>query len=77
MPEWPDQPISPTEFMEEFVPAALAETEIPEEADVKLGVRLDGEEGGEWLVTFRKGETSVRRTTREEAVLTLIQTVED
>ena len=77
MPDWPKRPISPSEFMEEFVPAALEEAEIPPDADVRLGVRLDGDDGGEWVVALNQGSSSVERTTRDETVLTLVQSVED
>ena len=63
--------------MEEFVPALMAEASIPEEADVTLGIRLDGDGGGEWTVSLAAGKASVECKDRDEAVLTLVQTVDD
>lgn len=77
MAEFPSDPISPSQFMEEFVPALMAEASIPEEADVTLGIRLDGEDGGEWTVSLAAGKAAVERKDRDEAVLTLVQTVDD
>ena len=77
MPEFPTDPVSPTQFMGEFVPAMMAEASIPEEADVTLGIRLEGEEGGEWTISMAGGKASVEKQPRDEAALTLVQTVED
>ncbi|MFL2936752.1 MAG: SCP2 sterol-binding domain-containing protein [Myxococcota bacterium] len=77
MAEFPSDPISPNQFMEEFVPALMAEASIPEEADVTLGIRLDGADGGEWTVSLAAGKASVERQDRDQAVLTLVQTVDD
>ena len=77
MAEFPSEPISPSQFMEDFVPALMAEASIPEEADVTLGIRLDGDGGGEWTVSLAAGKASVERQDRDQAVLTLVQTVDD
>lgn len=77
MPDFPSDPISPTQFMEEFVPQMMAEASIPDEADVSLGIRLDGEGGGEWTISLAQGKASVEAKPRDEAALTLVQTVED
>ncbi|MAI77713.1 MAG: hypothetical protein CL917_02095 [Deltaproteobacteria bacterium] len=77
MPVLPSDPISPSEFMEEFVPAAMAEAEIPKDVEVRFGVCLTGEGGGEWVMALDGGQASVEKASREEAFLTLIQTVDD
>jgi hypothetical protein len=66
--------------MEEFLPKAIVEglfAEVPEDADVRLGVRLEGEGGGEWVIRLAGGELTVTEGSREEAALTVVQTVED
>lgn len=77
MPEFPSDPISPSEFMDEYVPQLMAQASIPEDADVTLGIRLDGEGGGEWTVSLANGQASVQSQSRDEAALTLVQTVDD
>lgn len=77
MPELPKDPMSPTQFMEEFVPQALATAEVPADADVQLGVCLEGEGGGEWLIAMTAGQSSVAPGACSEAALTLVQSVDD
>jgi len=77
MPELPSDPISPKQFMEEFIPSALSEATLDAETDVKLGVKIDGEGGGEWVLHISGGGFEVKETPREEAAFTLVQTVED
>ena len=77
MPELPSEPLSPKEFMEGFIPAALAEATLDAETDVKLGVKLDGEGGGEWVVHLSGGQFKVDATERDVAAFTLVQTVDD
>ena len=50
MPEFPPQPIPPSEFMEGFLPGAFAAVELPEalrSLELEVGVQLEGEGGGE------------------------------
>jgi putative sterol carrier protein len=78
--EFPASPISPAEFLESFVTDAFSELDLPEalkRLDLQLGVRLDGEGGGEWLYTLRGGALEVAAGSREKAAFTLIQSVDD
>jgi hypothetical protein len=72
--------MAPSEFMEQWLPQAFAEAELPpgsESVDVKLGVKLEGEGGGEWLFHVQSGKMSVAAASRDEAVFTYVQSVED
>jgi hypothetical protein len=80
MAEFPASPLSPSEFFEKFLPEAFAEADVPAEVkavDLKLGVKLEGDEGGEWLFEMIQGELTVNPGSREEASFTVVQTVED
>ena len=77
MPKLSSEPISPKEFMEEFIPSVIAEATLDAEMDIKLGVKIDGVGGGEWLVHISGGSCKVDETARDEAAFTLVQTVED
>lgn len=80
MPEFPSAPVSPAELIERYLPAALAEVDPPEAArlvDLQLGVRLEGEGGGEWVVEARGGRFSVRSGPRTEAAFSYVQSVDD
>lgn len=77
MPDFPSDPISPAQFMDEYVPELMAQATIPEDADVTLGIRLDGEGGGEWTVSIAQGKAAVQSQSRDEAAMTLVQTVDD
>ena len=77
MPELSSAPISPKEFMEEFIPSVLSEASLDAETDVKLGVTLEGAEGGEWVVHLSGGSFQVNAAPRDEASFTLVQTVDD
>ncbi|MCI0548857.1 MAG: SCP2 sterol-binding domain-containing protein [Candidatus Rokubacteria bacterium] len=80
MPEFPASPISPSEFFERFLPKAFLEADLPEElgaVELTLGVRLEGEGGGEWLVHLRGGSARVEPASRATAAFTVVQSVED
>ena len=77
MPKLSSSPISPKEFMEEFIPSVLAEATLDAETEVKLGVKIEGEGGGEWVVHISGGSVKVDETARDAADFTLVQTVED
>ena len=80
MPELPASPIPPKQFMEEFVPEAMAEGQLAQvagDADVKLGVRLSGDGGGEWVIHIRAGALTVSEASRSETPFTIVQTVDD
>ena len=68
------------EFFERFVPKAFADNPLPEDAkqvDVTLGVRLEGEGGGEWRFHLKQGELRVAPGATEDAAFTVIQSVAD
>ncbi|MEM9175357.1 MAG: SCP2 sterol-binding domain-containing protein [Myxococcota bacterium] len=80
MATFPNDPVSPRVFMEDVVPALFAEVELePDEetVDLRVGVVLEGEEGGEWTLHFVEGELGIRDHREEEAELTVIQSVAD
>ena len=80
MAEFPPSPIPPSELLEKWLPQAFAEAEQPpgtDEADVKLGVRLDGEGGGEWVVHLAGGKLSIEAGSRDETAFTYFQSVDD
>jgi hypothetical protein len=80
MARLPASPIPASEFFERFLPKAFAEAELPDEiraVDLVLGVRLEGQGGGEWLVHLRAGSVRVEPGSREVAAFTVVQSVED
>ena len=80
MPEFPASPLSPKEFLEDWLPRAFKEAEVPEEArqiETRLGVQLDGEGGGEWVFQVKQGELAVEASPREETAFTVVQSVDD
>jgi len=80
MSSFPDAPVPPSTFMEEVVPQLFSASERPAElgeVDVRLGVRLDGEGGGEWVLHLNGGELHVLVESRVEASFTVVQTVDD
>jgi hypothetical protein len=80
MSELPPPGTPAKEFFERFVPKAFAASEIPDDAkqiDVTLGVRLEGEGGGEWRFQLKQGELRVEPGPTEEAAFTVIQSVAD
>ena len=68
------------EFFEVHVPRAYQAAQLPAEArqvDVTLGVKLEGEGGGEWRIQLKGGEMSVAPGSTEDAAFTVIQSVVD
>jgi hypothetical protein len=66
----PPSPISPADFLEGYVAERFSELDLAEAVerlDLTLGVRVDGESGGEWLYTLRGGVLEVLAGSREEA----------
>lgn len=80
MPEWPRSPIAASMFLEEFLPDVAAEflagQRLPA-TDLTLGVRLEGDGGGEWTLAVREGGLAVVAESRDAAAVTLVQSVED
>ncbi len=80
MVAFPPSNTSPKEFLEQWLPKAAAEQPLPDaakSADVKLGVRLEGDGGGDWIFHLREGQLSINPGPTEEAAFTLIQSVAD
>jgi putative sterol carrier protein len=80
MKSFPARPVSPSELIEGWLPGALAEAPLPpgsESLDVKLGIQLAGEGGGEWVLHVRGGRVAVERAPRDAAAFTYVQSVED
>jgi putative sterol carrier protein len=78
--DFPASPISPQEFFESFIPTAYAEADLPDgiaDLDFKLGVLLEGQGGGQWLLHLAGGSLSVEPGSRKGAVVTLLQSVDD
>jgi putative sterol carrier protein len=80
MAEFPAKPIAPKEFMESWLPKAFAEAPPApgsESVDVKLGVKLEGSGGGEWVVHLDKGKLSVAPGPRDDTAFSVVQSVTD
>ena len=76
----PADPISPREFMEDLIPSLFAEVELDpseEELELKLGVVLAGDDGGDWTLHFVEGELGIGARREEACEITVIQAVED
>ena len=79
-PVFPPEPIAPAQFLEEWYPAAFAAAELPpgaDQVDVRLGILLEGEGGGEWTLHIAQGELRVIPGSRADAAFTYVQHVED
>jgi hypothetical protein len=71
---------SPQHFFERFIPDAFKANPLPEEAkqiDLTIGIRLDGDGGGEWRYQLKDGELAVSQGSTEDAAFTLVQSVAD
>ncbi|MBW2316236.1 MAG: SCP2 sterol-binding domain-containing protein [Deltaproteobacteria bacterium] len=80
MAEFPESPISPKEFMEGWLPGAFGDAELPpgsDGVDVKLGVKLEGSDGGEWVFHMNQGDLVVSAESRDDTAFTVVQTVID
>jgi len=80
MSEFPASPIPPKEFMESWLPEAFGEADLPpgsEGVDVKLGVLLEGSDGGEWVFHMNQGSLTVTAESRSDAAFTVVQSVDD
>ena len=77
---FPDDPVLPREFIEELIPSFFAEVELDaeeEKVELKLGVVLSGEEGGDWTLHFVEGELGIQAARDEACEITIIQAVEN
>jgi hypothetical protein len=80
MSELPPASTRPEEFFERWLPRAFERAQRPAEVqqvELDLGVRLEGEEGGEWLFRLQGGKLKVERGASEPAAFTLVQSVAD
>jgi hypothetical protein len=80
MSEFPRAPVPPAELLESYLPAALAASvraDAVAGVAVALGVRLVGEQGGEWLLELRDGALRVKRGAREQAAFSYVQSIAD
>ena len=80
MAEFPESPIPPKEFMESWLPGAFGDADLPpgsEDVDVKLGVKLEGSDGGEWVFHMNQGDLRVTSESRDDTAFTVVQTVID
>jgi hypothetical protein len=81
MPDFPASPVAPAEIMSGYLPDALANaSELKQslgDLSVQLGVKLEGEDGGEWVVHLEQGAMRVEAGSRADTSFTLVQTVED
>ena len=79
MAEFPASPISPRQYLEEWLPVAFREADTPDSsgAEARLGVLLEGEGGGEWIFHVAGGELRVEPGSRAETAFTFVQSVED
>jgi len=71
---------TPQEFLESFVPKAFQSNPLPDEArqiELALGVKLDGDGGGEWRYQLKGGELGVAPGSIEDAAFALVQSVAD
>jgi hypothetical protein len=71
---------SAQDFFERFVLDAFKANPLTDDAreiDVTLGVKLDGDGGGEWRLHMNRGEMKIERGSTEDAAFTLIQSVAD
>ena len=80
MSQLPPPGTSAQEFFEVYVPRAFAASEVPDDAkqlDLTLGVKLDGDGGGEWKLHLKNGELTVAPGSTDDAAFTVLQSVVD
>lgn len=80
MSQIPPAGTSVREFFEVHVPSAYRAAELPAEAkqvEVTLGVKLDGQGGGEWRIELKGGEMTVSPGPVDDAAFAILQSVED
>jgi hypothetical protein len=80
MSVFPASPVPPAELLEQWLPKAFAEADLPAEArasDVRLGVRLEGAGGGEWVLQVEGGALRVLASPRDDTAFTFVQSVDD
>ena len=62
MTAFPSSPVPPAELLEKWLPQAFEEADLPEDvrtSDVRLGLVLEGQGGGEWVLSVESGKLRV------------------
>ena len=80
MSQLPPPGTSAQEFFEVHVPRAFGAAELPEDAkqlDLMLGVKLEGEGGGQWRLHLKNGELTVDSGPTDDAAFAVLQSVAD
>jgi hypothetical protein len=80
MSAFPSSPVSPAELLERWLPDAFARADLPDDvrrSDVRLGVQLEGQGGGEWVLEIEAGALRVLPGSRAETAFTFVQSVAD
>lgn len=78
--EFPAEPVEPRVFVEDVIPGLFVDVELTAEerrTELRLGVVLRGEGGGEWTLHFVDGELGIAASRAPECDLTLVQGVDD
>jgi hypothetical protein len=80
MSTFPPRPLEPAELLERWLPQAFAEAELPEDvrqSEMRLGLCLEGEGGGEWVLRIEHGKLCVEAAPRADTSFTFVQSVDD
>jgi hypothetical protein len=80
MTAFPSEPVTPHDFIGNTIPALFTEMvlgEAEKALELKVGVVLRGDEGGEWTLHFVAGELATRSGRSEDCDVTVIQSVDD
>ena len=78
MSELPPSSIPTAQYLEDWLPRAFAEAGLPpgsDGLDVALGLVLEGEGGGEWVIRIADGGVQVTRGSRAATPVTYVQSV--
>ena len=80
MRTFPPRPVPPAELLERWLPQAFAEAELPDDvrqSEMRLGLRLEGAGGGEWVLQLERGALRVEAAPRDDTAFTFVQSVDD
>lgn len=80
MSAFPSSPVPPVELLERWLPDAFARADLPDDvrrSDMRLGVQLEGQGGGEWVLQIEGGVLRVLPGSRAETAFTFVQSVDD
>jgi hypothetical protein len=80
MADFPASPLPAAEFFESWLPKAFAEADLPEEqrnVEARIGVLLQGEGGGEWVMHVNDGALAVSAEPRSDCAFTYVQSVDN